>query len=163
MYLFWLRAFGPARGRMLNSHVRNFLLHFAVLPQKPTHRTPPFVSSPNPLPSGPLSPCTPLTTSPTPYPPFLPCCSPYSTFTTCPSATPPALTHSHPYLAHPVQLCKTLSSTKTLSLLLHPSGARHQPSTPCNPIYKLACKLPEEMCWLVGSACELVKPLGFGL
>lgn len=162
-YLFWLRAFGPVHGRMLNSDVAIFLLHFALLLQNPSHRTPPFVSPPNPLPSGPLPPCTPLTTSTTPRPPSLPCCSPHSTFTACPSAPPPGLIHSHPYLAHPVHPCKPSPQGRTLSMWLHPYGARHQPSTSCNPMYKLASKLLEAMCWLVGSACEVVKPLGFGL
>ena len=160
--LFWLRAVGPVLGRMQISHVAIFLAAFCIHSQKLVYRTPSFLPSPHPPPYVLLSTHTPDHPH-HPLPPsasLLLSCSP---MTTCLFQPQPSMAHLHPCLPHPSLSSNSTPHGTNLNLTLLQPAASRQPSATPSRISNLACKVLQGSCWLACSACEVVKPLGFGV
>ena len=153
---FWLRAVGPVLGRMQISHV------FASTPK--TCLQDPLISplSSSPAVSAPLSTHTPDHPH-HPLPPSASLLLSYSPMTTCLFQPQPSMAHLHPCLPHPSLSSNSTPHGTNLNLTLLQPAASRQPSATPSRISNLACNVLQGSCWLACSACEVVKPLGFGV
>ena len=121
----------------------------------------------SPLSSSPAV-CAPLSTHTPdhphhPLPPSASLLLSYSPMTTCLFQPQPSMAHLHPCLPHPSLSSNSTPHGTNLNLTLLQPAASRQPSATPSRISNLACNVLEGSCWLACSACEVVKPLGFGV
>lgn len=145
------------------SHVAIFFAAICIHSPNLVYRTPSFLPSPHPPPPALLSPHTLLTTPTTPCPLLLPCSFSYSLFTSCLFQPQPSMAHLHPCLPHPSLPSNSTPHGINLYLSLLQPAASRQPSATSRPIFNLAFILLQGSCWRACSACEGVKPPGFGV